>query len=264
MARDDLNAVYISVPVFAHGDMELDVIDRGLPFFVEKPVALDMKTAYRVQEAVRRSGVGVCVGYQRRYMPMTDKARAWLKGKTVGLVSGRYWCGTGRRDHWVTDASLSGGQLVEQATHTIDLARYLLGEIEEVFSYQAKRILEENRSNDAYVVSARFESGVIGSFSATWAWHPDMWSEANRLVIFADAYKLDMGMKTVTVEPADPEFEFPSDPGPSIDEHFIAAVRTGDFSQIRSTYDEAVKTLAVTLAANRSAELGVPVRPSDL
>ena len=37
--RDDLDAVYVNIPVFAHGEPELAVIDRGLPFFVEKPVA---------------------------------------------------------------------------------------------------------------------------------------------------------------------------------------------------------------------------------
>ena len=41
----DLDAVYISIPVFAHGAPELDTIERGLPFLVEKPVAISMEKA---------------------------------------------------------------------------------------------------------------------------------------------------------------------------------------------------------------------------
>src|SRR5687768_13848892 len=42
--RTDLSAVYVSIPVYAHGEPELAVIERGLPMLVEKPVALDMVT----------------------------------------------------------------------------------------------------------------------------------------------------------------------------------------------------------------------------
>src|SRR5919204_861901 len=46
--RPDLDAIYISIPVFAHGEPELAVIERGLPFLVEKPVALDLATANEI------------------------------------------------------------------------------------------------------------------------------------------------------------------------------------------------------------------------
>src|SRR2546423_15048796 len=52
--RDDLHAVYISIPVFAHGQPEFDTIERGLPFLVEKPVAIDMPTAREIEAAVRQ------------------------------------------------------------------------------------------------------------------------------------------------------------------------------------------------------------------
>lgn len=264
LERADLDAVYLSVPVFAHGSLELDVIDRGVPFFVEKPVALNLETALRIQEALEKSGVPTCVGYQLRYLPHTWAVQEWLADRTIGLVAGKYWCGTGRRNDWVTDASRSGGQLVEQATHTLDMMRVLVGEVDEVFSYQAKRTLTENNSNDAYSVALQFESGAIGSFSSTWAWDPEKWNHANQITIFSGDYMLEWSGGGARVEPVDPSFDPPSDSGPSLDEIFVTAVRSGEYSAIRSTYSEAVKTLALTLAANLSAERGKPVHPRDL
>ena len=44
----ELDAVYISIPVFAHGEPELDAMDAGVPFFVEKPVAISLELAQRI------------------------------------------------------------------------------------------------------------------------------------------------------------------------------------------------------------------------
>ena len=59
--KKELDAVYISIPVFAHGAPELDTIQRGLPFFVEKPVAISMEKALEIQEAVEKSNTITCV-----------------------------------------------------------------------------------------------------------------------------------------------------------------------------------------------------------
>src|SRR5262249_15188315 len=45
---------------------------------------------------------------------------------------------------------------------------------------------------------------------------------------------------------------------------FLTALRTADLSALRIDYPDAVRTLALVLAANRSAELGMPVRPGEL
>jgi len=52
LESETLDAVYVSLPVFAHGQPELDIIERKLPFFVEKPVAINMEIAKQIEEAV--------------------------------------------------------------------------------------------------------------------------------------------------------------------------------------------------------------------
>lgn len=257
LERSDLDGIYISIPVFAHGEPELDTIQRGLPFFVEKPVAINMETAEKIREAVEKNKVVTCVGYQLRYTGATDTAIEILRGKTLNMVVAKYWCGTGigNPDIWLRQMAKSGGQIVEQATHTIDMMRYLAGEVKEVFALQEQRVLKETDCPDVNCLCVRFKSGVIGSLTATWAFDPSDWSNANVLDILYEASLLhwDGGSIYLKPEPATP---LEKKPGQSIDHVFADAVKSGDGSKIRSPYSDAVKSLAVSLAANRSGRSG--------
>ena len=152
LERDDLDAVYISLPVFAHGAPEMAVIERGLPMLVEKPVALDMATAREIETAVTKANLLTCVGYQLRYRGSAEAAKRLLSAHDagpLGIVHGSYWCGTGRQHGatWRTQRSKSGGQILEQATHTLDMMRFLAGEVDEVFAYFGRAILGEGHGD---------------------------------------------------------------------------------------------------------------------
>jgi len=252
----DLDAVYISIPVFAHGAPELDAIEHGLPFFVEKPVAISMEKAKEILEAVEKSKTITCVGYQLRYAGAADATREILKGKTLNMVIGKYWCSTGRGDPgaWLRQMGKSGGQIVEQATHTIDMMRYLCGEVEEVFALQANRVLKETDCPDVNALCMKFESGAIGSLTASWAFGGG-WSNANLLDILFEASLLHWTAGGITIDP-EPEAEPEIKQSQSIDRVFVDAVKSGDGSKIRSPYSDAVKSLAISLAANKSGKSG--------
>jgi predicted dehydrogenase len=266
--RPDLDAVYLSVPVFAHGAPELAVIARGLPMFVEKPVAIDLAMAHEISRAVTEAGLLTCVGYQLRYNGSTDLARERLAAPDagpVGLVTGTYWCGTGRAqpNHWRTRMAQSGGQLVEQATHTVDMMRYLVGEVAEVFAVYGHRILAADPGDcpDSHAVALRFANGAVGTLSATWAGDPGDWSLANLVDIAHGERRLHWRTTGVTVAGADGTPGRPlTREDRSIDAVFVDAVRRRDGGAVRSDYADAVTTLAVTLAANESARTGLPVK----
>jgi len=261
LQRDDLHAVILSLPVFAHGDPERAVIERGLPFLVEKPVARDLATAQRIADEVRRKDLLTCVGYQLRYGGGTTAAKQALAGKTVGLVAGQYWCGTGRQpDNWRVHYETSGGQILEQATHTLDTMRYLCGEVVEVRALRASRELTHIDCADVHAVQLIFESGALGDLTTLWAYDPNDWSMTNVVHISfddrilrwcADGSTLLGGDEPQTLEGQDK----------SIERVFVDAVRSGDRSQILSDYDDGVRSLALALAVNQSAEQGgQPVR----
>ncbi len=264
LERDDLDAVYLSLPVFAHGQPELDVIERGLPFLVEKPVAINMDIAREVEAAVANVGIITCVGYQLRYLGSTKITQQILQGRTINMVIGKYWCSTGHGDPnaWLRQMNKSGGQLVEQATHTIDMMRYMGGEVETVYAMQANRFLKETDCPDANSVSLQFTSGAVGSLTATWAYAGD-WSNANILDLLYEEELLNWNPSRVLVQ-EDGEWVDKTEPSPTIDEVFVDAVRSGDASSILSPYSDAVKTLAISLAANQSAQENRPVAISEI
>ena len=264
LERDDLDAVYLSLPVFAHGQPELDVIERGLPFLVEKPVAINMDIAREVEAAVSNAGLLTCVGYQLRYLGSTKITQQILQGRTINMVVGKYWCSTGHGDPnaWLRQMNKSGGQLVEQATHTIDMMRYMGGEVETVYAMQANRFLKKTDCPDANSVSLQFTSGAVGSLTATWAYAGD-WSNANVLDLLYEEELLNWNPSRVLVQ-EDGEWVDKTEPSPTIDEVFVDAVRSGDASSILSPYSDAVKTLAISLAANQSAQENRPVAISEI
>jgi len=252
-----LDAVYISIPPFAHGEPELDVMDCGLPFFVEKPVALTLEVAQRIASRVRETDTLTCVGYQLRYTRAARSTRAFLADKAVGMAVGRYWCPSGRGHTWLQQWNKSGGQVVEQATHTIDMMRFLVGDVVEVYCLQANRTLKEIDCPDHNVLAMRFAKGAVGALTTCWAF--DGW-DGNVVDIFFDRYRISWNAGSPTIAPENEAFRIDDTPLEAIDQAFIAAVRTGDRSGILTPYDDGVRSLAVSLAANQSARDGMPRR----
>src|SRR5215212_10709440 len=70
---EKLDAVYVCTPPFAHGPPELACIDRGLHFFVEKPIAADLATAEQIAAAAAAAaGLVTGTGYHWRYLDITE------------------------------------------------------------------------------------------------------------------------------------------------------------------------------------------------
>ena len=264
LEREDLDIIYICLPVFCHGQPELDVIERGLPFLVEKPVAINMDIARQIEEEVLKNSIPTCVGYQLRYMGSVQITEDLLKDKTINMVTGRYWCGSGRSrsGHWLQQMDKSGGQLVEQATHTFDMMRYLFGEVESVYVKQSNRYLKHLDGPDSNCVILEFSNGVIGTLTAGWAYSGG-WAETNVIDVLYEDQLLTWKPKHVTLKKDDNWID-KTQSAPSINEVFIEAVRNNDTSQILSPFSDAVKTLQVTLACNLSGKENRLVKVSEL
>lgn len=174
---------------------------------------------------------------------------------------------------WWRCMEQSGGQFVEQCTHLVDLSRYLFGEVQEVSAYSMRGFITEvpNVSvDDGMVVNVRFECGALGSFCTgcfPLAGHPEglgagislnLSSRKKRVVFEGSNFeaKLFSGESDVIDLPVG------EDPFHVQTRTFLKAVENQDAGQILSDYEDAMRTLAVTLAANESAHErgGAPVR----
>jgi len=156
----------------------------------------------------------------------------------------------------------SGGQMHEQTTHIIDFARYLAGDIDEVFAAYALRALRDVQSldvPDVGTVTLKFKSGAVGTISNTCMLGG--YGTAGVEVICRDLFcRLEGDSLLVVRKGEKKEFKGDADVRLKQNEAFMNAIVSGDRSGIRSTYADAVKSLAVSLAANESADTGSPVK----
>jgi len=254
--EQELHALYVCVPPHAHGDIEVRAAQKGLHMFVEKPVNLYLDRALEAWRAIREAGVMTQVGYVMRYWPGSVQLKRFLADKQVGTANVFRWGGIPGTPWW-RKYDQSGGQLVEMTTHQVDLLRWVMGEVTAVSaSYSFNRLLADQPDitvPDSQAALLFFESGASATVSTSCALGSTGASGMYFVVKNARVSWQDSGIQ---VDPSD-AYEIPSvEQQMSINEAFVRAVRTGDGSLLRSPYDDALKTAAVTLAANKSAEEG--------
>lgn len=155
-----LDAVCICSPPYARGEIELAAIAAGVPFLVEKPVGVTVEAASPVLDALRRRPVLTAVGYMNRYRPSVARARALLDGRTV-LGMACNWIGTRYKVPWWARPEQSGGPINEQATHLVDLGRYLVGEVRCVQGLRADACPDSLDSTAGFTLG--FANGAVFS-----------------------------------------------------------------------------------------------------
>lgn len=260
LAGIELDAVFICVPPFAHGAAERACLALNLPFFVEKPVTLDLALAEELAGEIERRGLITAVGYHWRYLDTVEAARAELMRNPAHLMTG-FWLDQTPPPPWWWDEGRSGGQMVEQASHIIDLARFLAGDVTEVFGATARRDRDDFGGLSVATASAatlRFASGAIANLSATCLLR---WNHRVGLHVFSDGLAIEITDHDVMIDVGKgrPVRPAQGDPVWREDRDFIDAVQ-GKCNHIRCPYGEALKTHRVAHAVARSAREGEIVR----
>lgn len=252
---ESLDCVYICIPPFAHGGIEKKVIERNLPFFIEKPIGIDLSTVKEILDLVESKNIIVSVGYHWRYMDTTKKVKDMINPKDIGMILG-YWMGGLPMIPWWRRKEQSGGQFVEQTTHIVDLARFIAGDIEEVYALFDRRLIfdvEGMDVPDVGTVTLKFKNGIIGNISNTCALN---FGYTVGLQIYGRNIVLELLSNKLVINEQGKRIEEQAKLNPSLEEDrvFVNAVKTKDPSCILSTYRDAVKTLAVTLSAWNSVK----------
>ncbi|MEH1167386.1 Gfo/Idh/MocA family oxidoreductase [Micromonospora sp. CPCC 205539] len=254
------DAVYVCVPPFAHGPAEEAVIDAGVPMFVEKPVAVDLSTAERIADLIAQRGLLTAVGHHWRYLSVLDQVRELLADRPVRMVSGA-WLDKVPPVAWWARRDRSGGPVVEQAAHVLDLIRALVGEVTEVTAYgNGTPPPVDGADIDSVTTAAlRFANGAVGTLSAACVLG---WKHRAGLEILADGLALSLREDGLLIRDADGERHVPADPEAArvaVDRAFVDAVR-GVGDDVRVPYAEALGTQRLALAVADSARSGRTVR----
>jgi myo-inositol 2-dehydrogenase/D-chiro-inositol 1-dehydrogenase len=252
------DGIWLCVPPFAHGALELDVIRAGLPFFVEKPLAADLAVAEQVARAVAAAGFPTATGYHWRHLDTVARAADVLAGRPPRLVAVN-WQDKVPPPAWWRTAALSGGQVVEQATHVLDLARLLAGEVAEVRAAAASSSDPDRDVPDATTAVLRFVSGAVGTLAATCT--PAVKGRAG-LDLAADAVLVELTETSLRVTTGDgvEEAEPTVDARTAVDRAFVDVLRGDPAPPGLVDTAEALRTHRLACAVAESARTGDAVR----
>lgn len=169
----ELDAVFVATPHDALAPIALAAIEAGKHVFVEKPGARSAAELAPVMAAAKAQRRVVKVGYDHRFHPAFVEARRLVDVGDLGqllYVRGRYGHGgrKGYETEWRLDpARAGGGELIDQGSHLIDLARWFLGELDVAFAamptYFWKAPVEDN-----CFLALRSASGRLAWLHASW------------------------------------------------------------------------------------------------
>ena len=262
LEEHQLDGCYVCIIPGVHGDTELDLVKAGVPFYLEKPVHLELDACQRVLDAMEQTPIINSVGYHWRYGVGPQAARKFMEGKTASYLEG-HWYGGFVGAPWWRQMSLSGGQLVEQTTHIVDLARFVAGEVKTVYAAGSVGAMTDKENYDIHDVSIatlKMDSGAVGNIVSGCIAEKHGGGE-HGLTVKGRNFMVWANENNAKWDSEDETDEVSGKPKHarllnSGDDAFVEAIRSGEQGGILSDYRSGVQTLAVTLAANESMENG--------
>ena len=267
------DAAWVCVPPDQHGALELALVERGVHLFVEKPLAADLETPLRISDAVRARGVVAGVAYHWRAMDTLSEVEDVIAANPVKLLTG-HWHDSLPGPAWWRDERRGGGQVVEQATHLVDLSRRLLGEATVVAATADRHDHPDHPDMTVPDVSTailRYDAGPVGAFTATCILGG---TSAQEVRLFANDLAITIRQQGVLYEDARTKavtatdgftgsrlwgvtatryVPTGNDPFLEEDRAFLGAIRHGDPARLFSTYEDAVRTHRLTCAIRDAA-----------
>ncbi|CAM3896705.1 Gfo/Idh/MocA family protein [Lederbergia lenta] len=131
MNNAEIDAVSICTWNNSHADIAIEALNRGKNVLVEKPLTTSVKKALEIEEAVKKSGKTLQVGFVRRYASNTQILKQFIEKDELGeIYFAKATCirRLGNPGGWFSDKERSGGgPLIDIGVHVIDVLWYLMG-----------------------------------------------------------------------------------------------------------------------------------------
>jgi predicted dehydrogenase len=161
--EERIDLVSVAVPTAMHLDVAADVIARGAPLLVEKPLAGTLDEGRKIADLARSAGVMLTAGHIERFNPAVVELKRRVQAGELGRVLQVHARRIGPFPARVRDV----GVVLDLAPHDIDVMRFLLGsEITRVHAETEQRINTDHE--DMLIGTLRFANGVVGLLDVNW------------------------------------------------------------------------------------------------
>jgi predicted dehydrogenase len=269
LARSDVDAVIVAVPSGLHAPVTVAALEAGKHVLLEKPIDVTVEAADQILDAEKRSNRTLSVVSQRRFAEANQFVHRAIRDGRLGRItsatvevalwrSQEYYDAGDWRGTWALDG---GGALMNQGVHLVDLALWLLGEVDEVFAYTGLLAHDRIEVEDTVTITARLRSGALLTFLATTAAYD---SVPIRYAVFGDGGSVVVEAEQLTHFTSADGGQMPRSDNPPADQHlaqlvdFVTAARTGGRPLV--TAGQAREAVAFIEAVYQSGRTGKPIR----
>ena len=262
-AAEAVDYLDVCTPTHTHLDLVVTAAEADVDCFLEKPIAADLDTATEIASVVEDAGLTFMVGHVVRFLPGYVEA-AEIDIGTPGVARARrlspfpHW----GSDDWFADREKSGGIFVDLSIHDLDYLRWIWGDVERVFA----RRYRERQAEHAFA-TLRFANGAVGYVEGSWAM-PTSRPFTRELELAGDDGLIELSnadetpYREWTADGAVVESPFATDGYRRELEHFVSCLDSGEEPAVGAI--DAIESLRLALAAERSADLGEPVRIEEV
>jgi myo-inositol 2-dehydrogenase/D-chiro-inositol 1-dehydrogenase len=162
----EVDAVAICTPTNTHYQMILDAAAAGKHIFCEKPIDLEIEKIVKINAEVEKRGVQLMVGFNRRYDPNFLKVHDTVKAGGIGEPQILRITSRDPAPPPETYIRASGGIFLDMTIHDFDMARYLMGDVTEVYA-RANVLVDPAIGKagdwDTVMVTLTFANGALGA-----------------------------------------------------------------------------------------------------
>lgn len=270
-------AVIVANPTALHLDVAIPAAGAGCHLLLEKPVSDSLERLDLLQQAAQASGSKILVGFQFRYHPTLNKARELIQSNALGRILtvhahwGEYlpqwhpW--EDYRQSYAARAELGGG-VIRTLTHPLDYLRYLVGEVDALWSFNGHISSLELDVEDVAEIGLKFTNGAIGGVHLNYVQRPPRntleivatngtlsWDNADGILHFSNSPAPFGSYADLPTAPVTQTFSPPA----GFDRHQLFMAQTRHFLEIvrgekepLCTLEDGIRALELALAAMRS------------
>lgn len=170
----EMDAVFVSTPVHVHEEFCLAALARGRHLLCEKPLSNTIESCRRIVDAAIAAKRILAVGFNLRYYPSIKFVKDTIDQGMIGdldhlrVFGGHEGLSNFRADWQYKSPESGGGAMMDVGIHLTDVARYLLGEITEVYGVMSEAVWHVPGSEDNAIAVFRNPAGIPASYHATW------------------------------------------------------------------------------------------------
>ncbi|MEW5938913.1 MAG: Gfo/Idh/MocA family oxidoreductase [Chloroflexota bacterium] len=279
------DAVIVANPTSLHMDIAIPAARAGCAILLEKPIADSLARVNELRLAAAQNGSKILVGFQFRYHPTLNKARELVQQGALGqiLTVHAYWGEylpqwhpwEDYRQSYAARADLGGG-VIRTLTHPLDYSRWLIGEVESLWSFNGHVSSLELDVEDVAEVGLKFVGGAVGGVHLNYVQRPPThrleivgtngtlrWDNADGLLHF---YAMPTAFGSYA-DPAPAPFHETYAPPEGFERNQLFVAQTRHFletasgeSEPRCTLADGAQALRLALAAQESQRSGMVVQ----